>query len=176
MPVINELLDQQVPARIRSNHALEHATLHVLQEKGANVHMGGISDAGGFWLYGDIDTEQLADAAREALQRLKDGESDLAVHPNCGTNIAIGALSAGGLAWLSMLGTKGKVGRRVRRLPVAVLMGLVGYQLAKPLGPKVQEQITTNANVEGLRIVDVIRHDIQGYKVHRVTTRLDSQV
>ena len=172
MPKMEEMINSQIPARVRNNHALEHATLHVLQEKGVNVQLAGISDAGGFWIYGDVSTELLADASQEALKRLAAGESELAVHPNCGTNLAIGALSAGGMAWLTMMGTKGKVGRRLRRLPVAVLMGLVGYQLAKPLGPKVQEQITTNADVTGLGIGDVIRHDVMGYTVHRVTTHM----
>ena len=172
MPKIEEVINSQVPERVRSNHALEHATLHVLQEKGTGVQLAGISDAGGFWIYGEISTELLAEASQEALKRLAAGESELAVHPNCGTNLAIGALSAGGMAWLSMVGTRGKFGRRLRRLPVAVLMGLVGYQLAKPLGPKVQEQITTNADVSGLRIGDVVRHDIMGYRFHRVSTHM----
>ena len=174
MPIMDEILNQQVPARVRNNHALEHATLHVLQGMGVSTSLGGISDAGGFWIFGDIDTETLAEAAQAALQRLANGESELAVHPNCGTNLAIGALSAGGMAWLSMLGTKGRVGRRIRRLPVAVLMGLIGYQVAKPLGPKVQEQITTNADVSGLKVVDVVRHDAAGYSIHRVSTQMDA--
>jgi hypothetical protein len=62
----------------------------------------------------------------------------------------------------------------MRRMPVAVLMGMLGYRLAQPLGPKVQEQITTNADVTGLRIVDVIRHDLMGYSVHRVSTRMSA--
>ena len=174
MPVMDEILNQHVPVRVRNNHALEHATLHVLQEMGVNVPLGGISDAGGFWIFGDVATDTLAEAAQKALKRLADGEVELAVHPNCGTNLAIGTLAAGGMAWLSMLGTKGRIGRRVRRLPVAVLMGMVGYQLAKPLGPKVQEQITTNADVTGLKVVDVIRYDTAGYKIHRVSTRMDA--
>ena len=169
------IIDQGVPMHVRSNHALEHATLHVLQEKGVNVPMGGISDGGGFWIYGEVETEALAGAAEEGLRRLTEGESDLAVHPNCGTNIAVSALSAGGLAWLAMIGTKGDVGRRFRRLPVAVLMGLLGYRLAQPLGPKVQEAITTNADVSGLKIVGVIRHDVMGYSVHRVSTQMSSR-
>ncbi len=136
--------------------------------------MGGISDAGGFWIYGEVDTETMLEAAREALGRLADGESDLAVHPNCGTNIAVGAVSAGALAWLALVGTKGHSGRRLRRMPVAVLMGMLGYRMAQPLGPKVQEQITTNANVGDLRIVDVLRHDLMGYTVHRVSTRMSA--
>ncbi|MDK2980299.1 MAG: hypothetical protein PWQ55_646 [Chloroflexota bacterium] len=174
MPITEQVLNQGVPAHVRSNHALEHATLHVLQERGVNVPMGGISDAGGFWIYGEVDTETLLEAAREALGRLADGESDLAVHPNCGTNIAVGAVSAGALAWLALMGTKGNSGRRLRRMPVAVLMGMLGYRMAQPLGPKVQEQITTNANVGDLRIVDVLHHDLMGYTVHRVSTRMSA--
>ncbi len=172
---MDEFINQGVPMQVRSNHALEHATLHILQERGTRVALGGISDAGGFWIYGEVSTEEIAEAAREGLRRLAEGESDLAVHPNCGTNIAVGALSAGGLAWLAMVGTKGDVGRRFRRLPVAVLMGMIGYRLAQPLGPKVQESITTNADVSRVKIVDVIRHDVMGYTVHRVSTQLNSR-
>ncbi len=173
MPVIQELLNQNLPNRVRSNHALEHATLHVLQEKGISGRLGGISDAGGFWIYGDVPTETLLLAAQEALKRLADGESALAVHPNCGTNLAVGALAAGGLAWVGMRGTKGKIGRRIARLPIAVLMGIIGYQVAKPLGPKIQEHVTTNADVSGMEVAQVLRHDvINGISIHRVSTRM----
>ena len=172
MKVIQELLNQDVPNRVRSNHALEHATLHVLQEKGITGRLGGISDAGGFWIYGEVPTETLLLAAQEALKRLADGESALAVHPNCGTNLAVGALAAGGLAWMGMWGTKGKMGRRLARLPIAVLMGIIGYQIAKPLGPMIQEQITTNADVSGIEVVQVLRHDVvSGVIIHHVSTR-----
>lgn len=171
MSVLDEVLKQDLPNRVRSNHALEHATLHILQEKGNNVRLGGISDMGGFCIFGDVGTETLLLAAREARERLMAGESHLAVHPNCGTNMAVGALVAGGLAWMGMWGTKGKPGRRLLRMPLAVLMGLIGYQLAKPLGPKVQEQITTNADVSKMEIVEVVRQEVMGNPVHRVTTR-----
>lgn len=171
MSALDEVLNQDLPNRVRRNHALEHATLHVLQAKGSAARLGGISDAGGYWIFGDVDTETLLQAAREARERLMAGESHLAVHPKCGTNLAVGALAAGGLSWMGMWGTKGKPGRRLLRLPLAVLMGLVGYQMAKPLGPKVQEQITTNADVSKMEIVEVVRQDVMGNPVHRVTTR-----
>jgi hypothetical protein len=174
MPTMDELLNMQIPVHVRSNHALEHATLHMLQKNGLKTPVGGISDAGGFWVFGDVTTEEVAAAAQEGLQRLANGESDLAVHPNCGTNLAVGALSAGALAWLTMLGTKGRTGRRLRRMPLAVLMGLVGFQIAKPFGPKVQEAITTNADVSGLKIVDVIRYDAGGFTIHRVSTTMNA--
>jgi hypothetical protein len=173
MPDIQEFLNQGIPNRVRNNHALEHATLHVLQEKGIAGRLGGISDAGGFWIYGEVATETLLLAAQEALKRLADGEKVLAVHPNCGTNLAVGSLAAGGLAWIGMRGTKGNMGRRLARLPVAILMGIIGYQLAKPLGPKIQEQVTTNADVSGMELVQVLRHDVGGgITIHRISTRM----
>lgn len=169
---VDEVLSGNLPMRVRSNHALEHAALHVLQQKGIKKRLGGISDIGGFWIYGDIDTKVLMESVKEAHKRLTDGENDLAIHPNCGTNIAVSGLAAGSLAWLGMLGARGKVGKKLRRLPFAVLLGVIGYQLARPYGPKLQEVITTNADVSGLEIIEVIKHDITGRTVHRVSTRL----
>jgi len=169
----DDVLSQNLPMHVRCNHALEHATLHVLQQKGLKSRLGGISDAGGFWIYGEIEADKLMQAAQEALQRLADGEIDLAVHPNCGTNLAVGAVAGGGLAWLSMLGTKGKFSKRVRRLPLAVLMAIAGYQLARPYGPELQKRITTNADVSGLKIVEVVSHDVMGNPVHRVITKFE---
>jgi len=172
MPTIDDILNQDFSVRVRSNHALEHATLHVLQEKGIRTQLGGISDVGGFWIYGEVSTEIVLSAAQEALTRLADGENELAVHPNCGTNIAVGSLVAGGLAWMGMLGTRGRLSRKLRRLPLAVLLGLIGYQIARPLGPKLQKQVTTNADVKGLEIAEVIQRDVFGRTVHRVSTRV----
>lgn len=172
MPILKELINQGFAIRLRSNHALEHATLHVLQQTGFTGRLGGISDAGGFWIYGEIPTETLLVAAQAACKRLAAGESGLAVHPNCGTNLAVGALAAGGLAWIGMRGSKGKPTRRMARLPMAALMGVIGYQITKPLGPKIQEQITTNADVSGIEIAEVLRHDlVHGIMVHRVRTQ-----
>ena len=67
---MDELLASNLPMRVRSNHALEHATLHVLQQKGVKTRLGGISDAGGFWIYGEVDTAELLEAAKEGLKRL----------------------------------------------------------------------------------------------------------
>ena len=172
MPILDDILNQDLSVRVRSNHALEHATLHVLQEKGIRTQLGGISDVGGFWIYGEASTDIVLSAAQEALTRLADGENELAVHPNCGTNIAVGSLVGGGLAWMGMLGTRGRLSRKLRRLPLAVLLGLIGYQIARPLGPKLQKQVTTNADVKGLEIAEVIQRDVFGRTVHRVSTRV----
>ncbi|MDO9546520.1 MAG: DUF6391 domain-containing protein [Pelolinea sp.] len=172
MPYLDDFLKMDLLMRVRNNHALEHATLHVLQEKGLKSPLGGISDMGGFWIYGEVVTDVLFEASQEALTRLGNGESELAVHPNCGTNIAISGLAAGSLAWISMFGTQGKIGKKLRRLPIAILLGLIGYQIASPFGQKLQKQFTINADVQGLEIIEVNQHNVADRIVHRVATRL----
>ncbi|MEZ4517181.1 MAG: DUF6391 domain-containing protein [Chloroflexota bacterium] len=73
--------------RIRRNHGLEHATIHVLSETHKNFSAQGNSTLAGFHLnvYGDVREEDVAEAVTEALHRLQQGQSNLAVHPNCGT-------------------------------------------------------------------------------------------
>ena len=87
---------------IRRNHALEHATMQVLAEKYKGVPMAGLSNSQGFLLIADLPTEIVTDAALEAERRLKAGESQLAIHPHCGTNLAAPALAAGTAAWLAV--------------------------------------------------------------------------
>src|SRR5262245_49956230 len=77
----------QTISRIRRNHGLEHATIHVLSEKHTNFSAQGHSGHRGFHLniYGNISEEAITNAVEEAYRRMKNGESHLAVHPNCGT-------------------------------------------------------------------------------------------
>ena len=88
------LLDLPLILETRRNHALEHATLHVLART-HKIPMAGHSNPTGFFLLGDLQLEEIANASIEALTRLKAGESGLAVHEGCGTNLATtAALSA----------------------------------------------------------------------------------
>ncbi|MCP4421933.1 MAG: hypothetical protein GY805_35415, partial [Chloroflexi bacterium] len=77
----------QLISRIRRNHGLEHATIHMLSEKHKNFSAQGNSNHKGFSLniYGDISEDDVANAVEEAFRRMKKGEHHLAVHPNCGT-------------------------------------------------------------------------------------------
>ncbi|MBI4299792.1 MAG: hypothetical protein HY677_01550 [Chloroflexi bacterium] len=77
----------------RQNHALEHATVSILVNRlGMAVRLAGRATPGGFYLYGDIPEETVSAAAEEALGRLSQGESDLAVSTLCGTIIAVAAV------------------------------------------------------------------------------------
>ena len=82
--------------RIRRNHGLEHATIHVLSDGHKRFSAQGNSDHRGFHLniYGDVTEDEVAAAVTEAHRRLRAGERHLAVHPNCGTVLVTTALLA----------------------------------------------------------------------------------
>jgi hypothetical protein len=76
--------------RIRQNHALEHATITILSGMVSTLNVSARSSSDGFVIFGDVDLGLLRRALDEALTRLKAGEAELAIHPNCGTNLAVG--------------------------------------------------------------------------------------
>ena len=160
-----------IPARvskmlavIRRNHAMEHATVHILGEHLPTLRMVGRTTYGGFYLYGDVDTSLLARAVHDAAERLKN-DADLAVHPRCGTNLAVTAMLAGLAAFVA-----GSVRTRSRlaTLPQVLLASLWGVLLAQPLGYMVQRELTTSARVEGVRVGSMQRSQVGKVVVHFV--------
>lgn len=151
----------------RRNHALEHATLHLLARKYKNQSMAGHSNPTGFFLLGDIQTDDVISSANEAWTRLNAGESGLAVHPGCGTNLVAATLLPATFAWMPLRGARSTFWR-VWLIPFALLLALFGYLLSKPLGPWLQKYITTEADMGNMQIVD-IRLVRKG--VHRVITK-----
>lgn len=165
VPGLKELLT------LRQVHALEHATVWVLSEAEATTReperelLGGMSTDQGFYLYGRVNPGQLQRAANLALQRIKNGEWDLAVHPRCGTNLSVGMLLTAGFAFgINVLLPRG---------PVVQILGLgaaaaAAAQLAPDLGQVAQRYLTT-AIPFNLRIVDVApTQDIWGRPAHFV--------
>jgi hypothetical protein len=177
VPGLKELL------MVRQVHALEHATVWVLSEKAApNNHvnpyspdssvegdlLGGMSTDRGFYLYGQVNSEELNRAVPIALQRITSGEWDLAVHPRCGTNLSVGMLLTAGFAvGASML---------LPREPIGQILGLglaatTAAQLAPDLGSLAQRYVTTaipfNLTVDSIQLV----RDSLGRSAHFVQVR-----
>jgi hypothetical protein len=165
------ILDFQPISRIRRNHGLEHATIHVLSRKFPNVPIGGISSPFGFTIVGDIPTEEVAEAAIEALKRLQSGETNLAVHPNCGTNFAIAGMMAGLGAWIGTIGVGKSKKDKLERLPLMMMLATAALVLARPLGPYLQKNITTTGHPDGLELARVETSVRGGLRMHRVMTR-----
>ena len=81
--------------RVRRNHALEHAAISIVTERHPTVFLSGRSNRKGFYVFGDIETDELESAVGEALRRLRSGEAELAIHPRCGTNLAVAGILSG---------------------------------------------------------------------------------
>jgi hypothetical protein len=171
---LSALLNLPVIAQVRRNHALEHATMQVLSEHNNALTLMGRSSLWGFYIYGNVDTGEVVDAAREGLRRLKAGERGMAIHPNCGSNYVV----AGAIAGMGAFAALGGLSRnrreglmdRLARLPLAWAVGTLGVIVSRPLGAVVQAHVTTKAEVGDLRIVEVVRNERAGTVVHVVRT------
>jgi hypothetical protein len=156
-------------SRVRRNHGLEHATLHILADRHPGQPMAGHSDFAGFWIVGDLEIDDLRSAVDEALRRLNAGENKLAIHPNCGTNFATAGVLAGSAAFMAMTGAGKGFREKLERLPLAMTLATVALMLAQPLGLAVQENVTTSGRPGQLRIVKITAQPGR-IKAHRVVT------
>jgi len=151
--------------RLRQHHGLEHATIALLSQRLPGVQLVGRSDLQGFVVFGDVDPATLRAAAESALARLQAGEAELAIHPNCGTNlVTAGALS--GLA--ALLFGSGRRRSLWDRLPAAILGATLALLVAHPVGRWMQARVTTTGNVQGLHIASIVRLGDEPVPRHRV--------
>jgi hypothetical protein len=144
---------------LRQVHALEHATVWMLGTLSRspvtdfpprnlltsrmvaidNDSLGGMSTDRGFYLYGNVNIQDLSRAVQMALRRITQGEPSLAIHPRCGTNLSVGMALAVGLVGASLL---------LPRNPIEQLLG-VGFaaiavtHLTPELGSLAQRYLTT---------------------------------
>lgn len=161
------LLDLPLVLETRRNHALEHATIHILGRQFPGLRMAGHSNPTGFFLLGDLKTQDVWVAVTEAHTRLNSGDNGLAVHPGCGTNLATTALLSATFAWMPLRAAKSTLWRLLL-IPFALTFAVVGFGLSRPLGPWLQKYVTTEANLGNLQIVDIVPMR-QG--MHRVITK-----
>ena len=164
-------LNQPLVARVRRNHGLEHATLHILSQRFPGRSMAGHSDTKGFWIVGDLEPADVGSAVDEALQRMKAGERRLAVHPNCGTNFVTSGVLAGLAAFIAMFGAGRRLRDRLERIPLVVTLATLALIVAQPLGLMVQENVTTSGELGGLEVVEIIPPRRNRPKAHRIVTR-----
>ena len=161
------VLDAPLVSETRRNHALEHATIHILSGRFPGRNMAGHSNPTGFFLIGDLPTEDVRSAASEALARLQNGESRLAIHAGCGTNYVVTGALAGFFALLGMSGTR-NMRERLERFPLLILLSILAFMLGQPLGLDLQRRVTTQPDPGNLSITDIYP---LSKTVHRVVTR-----
>lgn len=134
--------------RLRQNHALEHATLNVLEERlGGPQRVAGQARPEGFVIRGYADPELVRSSAEDGLARLKKGERTLAVHGRCGTSVATANLVSS-LVLLAVLLGLGRLSL------LTVVVAMLGANLSGPLlGRAAQRCLTTSPRVDDIGIV-----------------------
>lgn len=171
------VLSLPVVRRVRRNHGLEHATIHVLSRRIKNLNMAGRSTAGGFYLYGNVATPEVEAAAHEALRRMRAGEHQLAIHPNCGTGLVTAGVMTSLATLVATTGMRPGPVERLARLPTVILLSTLSLIAAQPLGLALQYHFTTLGDPGSTEIVDVERSEFpvplggQRLAVHYVRTR-----
>ncbi len=151
--------------RVRQNHALEHATFTILAGMVPELSASARSNSNGFTIFGDVDLGMLRRALDEALRRLQAGEAELAIHPNCGTNLAVGIslMTIGTLLGMASSHTR-------TRVASAAVSSMAGFIAARPLGEYVQRHFTTLPDLQGVRVTDIFRRKVFGLTFIEVRT------
>jgi hypothetical protein len=165
------ILEQSTVRQIRRNHGLEHATIHILSR--GRYSLSGRSSDSGFVLYGDAPTEKIELAIKEALRRFKRGEAQLAIHPNCGTNLVVSGFLTATIGALGFVGTTRQ--RAWERFPLVIIAMMLTVFYALPFGMEVQRHFTTSGEMGEMEFVSITRHEWRflGYRLvmHRILTR-----
>jgi Domain of unknown function (DUF6391) len=168
---LGSVLEYPAISRIRRNHGLEHATLHILSQRHPKLPLAGHSDTRGFWILGDVSTEDVQSAVQEAMQRMQAGEHNLAVHPNCGTNFVTSGILASLAAFVAMFGAGRRFRDRLERLPLAASLATVALIISQPLGLRIQERVTTSGELAGLKVAQITPSRRGRMQAHRVLTQ-----
>lgn len=162
----------QVIAHIRKNHAMEHAAIHLLSKTMPSVPFAGYSFIKGFWILGKAELQDVQKNVELAYARLKNGEQQLAVHPGCGTNIAVTGLCTAATAMLTTMGTSDE-DSKLERFGAFTTAGMIGALIGHKLGPKVQKHITTDPDVSNLTIVSISCSTFHGTPAFFIRTEID---
>ncbi len=99
------------------------------------------------------------------MSRLLAGEAELAVHPNCGTNLVVG------VSFVTLGTILGMASSRARtRVASAAFSSFVGIAAARPLGQLVQKYITTLPDLRGVRVTEIYRRKLFNFTLIEVRT------
>jgi hypothetical protein len=135
--------------RLRANHALEHATINVMEEYYGCLNLSGMGEENGFVIQGAVDPNHLISAAREGLSRLKNGEKNLAIHRRCGTSM-LAANLVSSILIIYFLWSIGYFG-----IFYILLALLIAQFFGPPLGMLLQMFVTTSTRVDNYEIAGI---------------------
>jgi len=144
-----QLLKTFFNKKVRRNHALEHATISILEKVTGYAHFEGMAYENGFTVRGTVSPELILASAREALDELQRGHYDLAIHPKCGTTILV-VNTFSSIIFITLLILTGAL-----NLWSVILALSLGHLVGPLTGKLVQRYITTSIDLEDLEITGV---------------------
>ncbi|HDQ34868.1 MAG TPA: hypothetical protein ENN14_00965 [Chloroflexi bacterium] len=156
--------------RVRRNHALEHATINLLNRRHPQALLIGMSNPLGFTLYTDLYADEVVPALKDAIRQLGAGKSALAYHSNCGTNMVAAAALTMLATMLGLGGSDCSFEERVERVPKTLLLNVLALLAARAVGPWLQAHLTVDPYIAGVEIASVFT-DYSG-RVHRIRINL----
>jgi hypothetical protein len=137
-------------SQLRRNHALEHATINVLEEKYPESKYSGFAERNGFKIIGLLPPPEIVyEAAQEGLRRLQNGEKNLAIHKKCGTSLIISNILFALLFLFILLAA-----HKFSFLTWLILIFFT-ILISEPLGVFAQKYLTTKTDVKSLYIMDL---------------------
>ncbi len=161
---------------IRRNHAIEHATINVLEQSaGYQLNISGLSQEDGFYIAGIENPEIVERAAIRGLDLLKQGHCYLAIHRRCGTDIALANFVTALIFIVLLFST-----RTISILNIILALLLSNF-ISPYLGDYVQKYFTTSCEVKNTEIIGLqyeigreeksmlLRHFPRGYFVKTKT-------
>ena len=145
-----QILEIATNKPLRKNHALEHATINVIEERwGRRGVLSGYARENGYYIIGPVDPETLEWASHEAWERLARGEVELAIHSRCGTSIAVASFTTAVIFILLLVFT------HALNIFLVILAILLGQIFGPFLGEFTQRYFTTDPDVRNIRILGV---------------------
>jgi hypothetical protein len=122
----------------------------ILQQHNPRVRIIARSTSRGFRLYGNARADDVKLAVDEALRRLLGGESQLAIADRCGTTVAVGVLVGTLGLWLNEFMRSPR-----QKIALGVITSLTIAISSQPVGLLAQRHITTESQLDGMRVRDV---------------------
>lgn len=155
--ILKPVLEFSFIRRVRRNHALEHATAHMLAKRVPNLKVSGRASVDGFSLLCDVPQEKIEESVNEAIRRMNQGESKWAIHPNCGTNLVATSFLTTFAGVIGLSGNKQPVGDKISRTMILTIIALL---FSPAFGEQLQKHFTTKGDLGDLELINVTRQEI----------------
>jgi hypothetical protein len=144
--VPKQLYKIAINAVLRRNHALEHATINILERDYYYNNLAGYAEDNGFYIIGADNLYYVEEAARKGLDLLKSGYSELAIHKRCGTSLTV-ANFISAISFLILLLVSGYFSI------INVIISIIIANLLSPyFGGLVQKYFTTSLDIREIEI------------------------